>query len=346
MEKEILKRIEQIEINLIEQEHRPIQVISNFLLRKKKWTKNDNLRTAASKALIWRLFFSPGTIAASGGIVAIISLLLLANQNKILVDQTNLMKLNNKALREQIVSEKIANDEMLLQSYHEDMYNQQRVALRYISNVKFLNFEDTTFSVPLNGFNLSHCNFSNKHKELKYADFSNSNLEGTTFDGSNLTRCKFNNSKFSHYDNLSQNGASFVNCNLTSTQFTSQFLAGINFSYSNFKDFIINDKDEYGQPIIGSGFKDAVLIGAKNISDDLKDRLLSEGAIFDIDALWKRKVELSNEEYIEASYGNNDIYVMMNSDDKTYNYRKYRSEMIQLSYRLEQVHSDIKSKQK
>ncbi|WP_298426170.1 pentapeptide repeat-containing protein [uncultured Kordia sp.] len=81
-----------IEARLLEQEHRPIQLILNFLKRS-KYQKNDPRRKAVTRAVIWRLFFSPTTLAvASSGILAIATVYFLSKQNDILDAQTTLVE--------------------------------------------------------------------------------------------------------------------------------------------------------------------------------------------------------------------------------------------------------------
>lgn len=97
---DILKdELNSLEAKLIEQEHRPITLIWNFIKRKSKWKKDDKRRDAATKAIIWRLLFSPTTIAvASGGFLALISVFFLWEQNKLFKFQNNKFEQQNQLI--------------------------------------------------------------------------------------------------------------------------------------------------------------------------------------------------------------------------------------------------------
>ncbi len=83
----------QIEARLLEQEHRPFSLLKNFFNRK-KWDKQDPRRKAVKVAILWRLFFSPGTVAAAGGFIAILSLMVLVWQTRVLIEQNE--KINDQ----------------------------------------------------------------------------------------------------------------------------------------------------------------------------------------------------------------------------------------------------------
>ena len=85
-------KIIEIEAKILEQEHRPFSLIWNFINRKKRYNQNDPRRKAVTKAIIWRLFFSPTTIAFTlSGVLAYATLFFLAKQNDILENQNILI---------------------------------------------------------------------------------------------------------------------------------------------------------------------------------------------------------------------------------------------------------------
>ncbi len=99
---DIEQKLLDLESKLIEQEHRPITLIWNYLKRKTKWEKGDKRRNAATRAILWRLFFSPTTLAVvSGGFMAIFSIYFLYQQNQILNTQNKLFKIQNKRVEQQ-----------------------------------------------------------------------------------------------------------------------------------------------------------------------------------------------------------------------------------------------------
>ncbi|MEY8869544.1 hypothetical protein AB9K24_08555 [Meridianimaribacter flavus] len=83
--------IDRIEKELIEQEHRPIKVISNFLNRKSLYPNDLEKQKSTKKAILWNVFFSPGVVAGVGGMVALISLFVLIKQNSIMLEQNKLI---------------------------------------------------------------------------------------------------------------------------------------------------------------------------------------------------------------------------------------------------------------
>lgn len=103
--KEFEERIIKIEANLLEQEHRPFILIWNFITRKKKYESDDPRRLAISKAIIWRLLFSPTTIAITfTTLIALITLfflykqtLILESQNKLINQQTKLTEATRRS---------------------------------------------------------------------------------------------------------------------------------------------------------------------------------------------------------------------------------------------------------
>lgn len=94
------KKIEQIEAQLLEQEHRPLSLIRNFIGRE-QWEKQDPRRKAVKTAILWRIVFSPGVIAMTGGLIAVISLVVLVYQTSILMDQNDLIKNQNYEISNQ-----------------------------------------------------------------------------------------------------------------------------------------------------------------------------------------------------------------------------------------------------
>ncbi len=103
--KKLENELHRIEAELLEQEHRPFKLFWNFYKRKNDWgNQNDPRFIAVTKAIIWRFFASPTTIAiASGGIIGILTLFFLyrqdnhlENQNKLLKNQNIIIELQNQ----------------------------------------------------------------------------------------------------------------------------------------------------------------------------------------------------------------------------------------------------------
>ena len=86
------ERLADIEARLIAQEHRLFSVLQNFFVERPKWPQGDPRRDAAAKALLWCIFFSPGTVALTGGTVGLATLIVLIWQTTQIREQNNLFQ--------------------------------------------------------------------------------------------------------------------------------------------------------------------------------------------------------------------------------------------------------------
>ncbi|MBB3210684.1 hypothetical protein FHS27_006532 [Rhodopirellula rubra] len=78
-------RVEQLEAQLLRQEHRLIPLVKNFLDRKQKYPNRcDARRKATTRALLFNLLLSPQTMALGGGMLAFVSVLILAYQSHLM----------------------------------------------------------------------------------------------------------------------------------------------------------------------------------------------------------------------------------------------------------------------
>jgi hypothetical protein len=85
-------RADEIETQLIEQEHRLPHILYRFFYRKSLYPNKKSQQTATGKAVIWGIVFSPATIAVGGGIAALITAWLMYQQTSIMrqtADPTN-----------------------------------------------------------------------------------------------------------------------------------------------------------------------------------------------------------------------------------------------------------------
>jgi len=198
------EKISKIEVKLIEQEHRLFNVLENYFINRKKWDINDPRRTAATKALFWKIFFSPGTIAATGGIVATITLFVLFQQNSLFKEQNQIMSKQNQFFQTQIKQQEQQYDLQrrtdLISILYGDGYDsrtkseallefveleKKRVAddsVRIVKKVldEKINLSGSNLSsVILEGQKLTNINFEG-------ANFYRANLQAVDFSGSNL----------------------------------------------------------------------------------------------------------------------------------------------------------------
>ena len=92
--------MQELETTMVEQEHRPVQLVMNFWKRKERWPEGDGRRYASVRAFFWRIFFSPGTVALVGGGLGLLSLGVLAYQTKLMREQ-NVQFTNQIAFQEE-----------------------------------------------------------------------------------------------------------------------------------------------------------------------------------------------------------------------------------------------------
>ena len=94
-------RIQRVEAQLIEQDHRLPHIVWNFF--KRGWFgSTDPLRTSSRKAFVW-FWFRPTTIAvAAGGLAAWFSVVLLHRQNALVAQQTDAVIEQNKKFDSQL----------------------------------------------------------------------------------------------------------------------------------------------------------------------------------------------------------------------------------------------------
>lgn len=91
----------ELEARFIEQEHRIVRVVQNYFDRK-RWAVDDPRRLAARNAVIWRVL-TPGTAAvATGGLVAVATLIVLIWQTRLIGEQNDFFRDQNQKLQAQI----------------------------------------------------------------------------------------------------------------------------------------------------------------------------------------------------------------------------------------------------
>lgn len=197
-------QLDRIEKELIEQEHRPIKLISNFIDRKEKWPDDESKQRSAKKALIWRFFFSPAVIAVAGGGIALLTFAALVWQNIIMKEQ-------NEFLRQQLAAGDIAKYENIFLSNNETPTRRQYAVVNYLRLMRTI--KNDGGAIPLNGANLSGCVFKNYSSEFINVDFQETIVDSLVFVDSDLSMSSFGRVK--KKDHLSPWG--FAGCDLSNT---------------------------------------------------------------------------------------------------------------------------------
>lgn len=207
-------QLDRIERELIEQEHRPLKLISNYIGRKDKWPEDKSKQRSAVKAILWRLFFSPTVIAFAGGLTAFITIGVLIWQNTIIIDQNSLINKQNQYFRRQLTNNDLVKYESIFLSKTEPILRRQRAVVNYLRTSRLL--EDSVSSrIDLTGANLAGCTFIGHKSIFKNVDFFEVYVDSLAFVDTNLSNSKFVSTK--RVDESSIWG--FVGCNLNKTDF-------------------------------------------------------------------------------------------------------------------------------
>ncbi len=288
MEEENVKRLDKVELKLLEQEHRLIPAFLNLI---KGWDSKKE-RFASFKALLF-VFFSSGTVTAIGvSVTALLGLVIaykaneiLSLQNDLILQQTYLAESTRRSslnfelssILDEIDEELDYLDENLRTSEHGN-FQSVRVAINLsprlqgriiaLSNslkpYKYLD-EKGVLTRPLSPergqllISLINSNV-NINYVLSKANFMYADLEGNSFVTNN-----FSNAKLS-WANL--NKVNFHGAILISTDFSKAELRNANFAFSklngaNFKGAIIN----------GANFEGAYLPRAEMFTEAFMDSI-------------------------------------------------------------------------
>lgn len=191
MENQLKEKIEKIEVKLIEQEHRPFVILNNFFIKRKKWTKDDPRQIAATKAIIWRLFFSPTVVALTGGFIALLSLGVFVWQNTLISKQNNFFQAQIKQQDEQY---KLQRRTELIRI----LYEKSDIRLKKEALIEFIELERLERKQrkvdDLSQINLSNVGLNGIR--LENVDLSNLNFEGASFQQATLIDVNFENCNF------------------------------------------------------------------------------------------------------------------------------------------------------
>ena len=216
---DLKKQLEEQKSLLVEQEHRFFKVLTNFFISRRKWPKDDKRRAASAKALLYSIFFSPTTVAVTGGTVAIISLF-------ILYDQTDAMKEQNVAIVEQ-------NQLLLEQNNQQD---DQFVNQRLTELTKIL--YDTTVSEytgKLKTEALYEYIQLKRRRTLpnQLVGLQNAQLQGVRLNKRIIEKVDFSGANFSY---SSLDSMVFKNCEFENAAFLEMSLEKVYFESNNFKE--------------------------------------------------------------------------------------------------------------
>lgn len=245
---EIKEQLLRQEAKLLEQEHRPLKVLWNYLTRKRKWQdKNDPRRKAVIKALVWRIITSQTTaVYFTGTVISIFSLMFTIKQTKLFELQNKILETQNKSIvqQTQIAESSRRSSQMIimgevLSDINQELRDKQNVKdtlsntlvgriislsramkpYKYLENDSIikrpLSPERGQLLISLLASKIDSAFFVNqilRESDFSYADLSKSNLKNANLVGANL---RYVNLQESELDNAKLKKANLSYANLT-----------------------------------------------------------------------------------------------------------------------------------
>ncbi|MCD4654258.1 pentapeptide repeat-containing protein [bacterium] len=289
------KEIAQLKADLLEQEHRLYYVLKAYFIDRKDWAKDDPRQLAVKKALIFRIIFSPTTVAAIGGILAILSLILLLHQNILIDKQNTLIKEQNRFFQNQILYDDIERHTKVVYG-DSDTYPHGRKIIslrRLIYSLRTINSNSDSkinlANANLSGLDLSEMDLSNidfTDTDFRGANFTDVNLKGSILIGCSLTPLNYSDSSFRGVLHEAANGwvpSLFINTNIEAVDFSLATVDNAIFIDVNMKDVVYRKEDPIREESVGYdnySFSDSVFINPINLSSEIKESFYNQGAIF------------------------------------------------------------------
>lgn len=326
---EIEQKLIKLEAKILEQEHRPFRILWNFFTRK-NYDKNDPRRLAVYKSVFFRFFTSPTTLAG-GGIIGILTLIFMFQQNMLFKDQNELLKYQNKQINDQKhideatrrTSQTSASmDEVLADVNREltDPRNTEGVLsntltgriislsrsmkpYRYLEGDSLIpnpiSPERGQLLIALVKSKIDSTFFVDKI--LKSSDFSYADLSGADLIDANLggVKLEYANLKNAKLYNANLSNSYLVNANLTNTRLFNADMRSSNLRNANLtRTFLVNVKLQgayLNDALLNkTNLKDADLTGANMTNAILKETNLSNANLStSLAKLYLEKVDLS-----------------------------------------------------
>lgn len=202
------KEIEDIKSELIEQDHRGFTILKRFFIERRQWAKDDPKRDAAAKALLYRLFFSPGSAAIGGTILAVATLAGVALQVQLLNQGNKELKFQNALIHRQfqtarqtelvriLYETQTADDGTFEPAAHWKLRSKAAVEFIQIERER-LGYSDNDGELPPS-VDLSHAELRDvnlKDQDLRNVSLQNADLRGANFVAADLRGARLSNAK-------------------------------------------------------------------------------------------------------------------------------------------------------
>lgn len=288
------ERLLDLEARLLAQDHRLLNVLQTYFVERPKWPPDDPRRPAALKALLWCLFFSPGTVAVAGGTIAIGTLVVLVWQSTLMLQQNEYFREQVSQQQKQIdsqdrVTRQAQRNEAIRVIYGREFSENPRVKAEAIRTLVVLERENIAAGnnvFPSDYVNLHHADLKGIHIEnfdLRKVSFQWSDLEDAALPSIDMTESSFRFARMSRAKLFNANlsgtfwdgaqlrdadlsGANIDRANFVRAQLTGADLSGIR----NWKTATFNQANVRGVKNAPEGFIEWVLSnGAKNVGDSI-----------------------------------------------------------------------------
>ncbi|PSL22017.1 pentapeptide repeat-containing protein [Shimia abyssi] len=274
------ERLIDVETRLVAQEHRLFTILQNFFVERPKWPTGDPRRDAAAKALIWSLFFSPGTVAVAGSLIGLATLAVLVWQNTLIVEQNTYFREQISQQQRQIQDQNrvsLQNDRSraIEVIYGPNFTKNPRVKAEAVRTLvvierslianeenvfesNYVNLHDANLAeIHIENFDLRNVSFRNAN--LRQAVLAGIDMTGSAFRFAKLEQANFYNSDLSNtfWDSANLTTADFQNADLNGANMVRADLRFANFDgVQNWRTIAITDAKIYGMQNAPDGFQE------------------------------------------------------------------------------------------
>lgn len=176
------------------------------------------------------MFFSPTVIATSGGLIAILTLIVFINQNILIKEQ-------NRYFNRQIIESNIRYYRQQVFSESHNKKNKVEVLNSLISEYDKLYPNKKNINIMVSGANFKNCSLKNDTNSYLNIDFTSCDFSNSSLLNLNLNGSDFSNSNFNPTHYFEKNEMQFseiIGCNLKNVIFDNTDLKYVDFSNSDF----------------------------------------------------------------------------------------------------------------
>jgi len=298
------KKFVELEAKLIEQEHRLFTLVWNFFNRNRKWEKDDIRRSAAVKAIFWRILFSPAIIAiGAGGFLGFLSIFflwkqndLLANQNKLIANQNSHIKIQTYLTESNRRSNQMFVMGDVLSDLNDELSNKKNTKhtlsttlsgriiglsramspYKYMVNdsltKKYISPERSQLLISLLASDIDSLQISYL---FSVSNFSHSDIQNIQINNGVLNNVIMNNSNLRNvdFDRCLMMNANFEDSDIRDSNFTESDLDGLSFRNSDLSKAKFYDNIYSGRTNFTNTILDSVLVVTPDWIEFVRDTI-------------------------------------------------------------------------